>query len=82
MGGIIGDVFEAVGLIKKPPKPQEIVKAPDPIQVQADLNKEEAMAADKARRARRLANQHGYAGTLLSEQGGQGAAGQLLGQQS
>jgi hypothetical protein len=76
MGGFIGDIFQAVGLVEKPPKP---AKAPDPVETQQDLNKEEALARDRARRARAMRTS-GYASTLAAAGNDTaGMAGGLLG---
>ena len=74
MGSFVGNLFTQLGLVEKPPKP---AKAPDPFDVQEDLNREEALAKDRAKRARKT---QGYANTLLAAgNDAAGMSGSLLG---
>jgi hypothetical protein len=74
MGSVIGDIFTGLGIVEKPPAPAQ---APDPYDVQEDLNREEALAKDRAKRARRT---RGYANTLIAAGNeSAGMSGSLLG---
>lgn len=76
VGNLVGGVLEATGLVQAPPAPP---KAPDPEKLQEDLTREEAMARDRARRARSAASRSGYASTLITSGEQPGLAGTLLG---